>query len=108
MSQIPTMNRYQDSKPIDTTQIDILDGWAARAPSRIAAEFNGQTITYIQLRSASLHVSRALLSAGVRPCDRVPLLTEMLLAMFPAVIGILRIGACFAPMDIQAWSHSRI
>jgi non-ribosomal peptide synthetase component F len=108
MSKMPTMNGDHDSKPIDTTQIDLFDGWAARAPSRIAAEFNGQTITYGQLRNASLHVSRALLSAGVKPCDRVPLLTDMSLAMFPAVIGILRIGACFAPMDVQAWSLSRI
>ncbi|KAF2241164.1 putative nonribosomal peptide synthase [Trematosphaeria pertusa] len=96
------------SEPLNTTILEVVDGWAARTPSGIAAEFEGQKITYAELRSASLHVSRALLSAGVQPCDRVPLLTDMSLDMIPAVMGILRVGACFAPMDVAAWSRPRI
>jgi hypothetical protein len=32
----------------------------------------------------------------------------MSLDMPPAVIGILRVGACYVPMEVIAWSRSRI
>ncbi|ORX91634.1 putative nonribosomal peptide synthase [Clohesyomyces aquaticus] len=96
------------SEPLKATILKVVDDWAAKRPSGIAAEFEGETITYAELRTASLHVSRALLSAGVHPGDRVPLLTDMSLEMIPALVGILRVGACFAPMDVAAWGRTRI
>ena len=107
-SEVSTMNETYASVPLDATIVDLFDGCAAKTPDKIAAEWQGQTLTYSGLRVASLHVSRALLSAGVPPRARVPLLTEMSLEMLPAVIGILRIGACYVPMDVAAWSRSRI
>lgn len=103
-----TMNNAHLSEPLDATIVDLFDGWATRAPDRIAAEWQGETLTYSSLRNASLHVSRALLSAGVPLRARVPLLTHMSLEMLPAIIGILRVGACYAPMDVASWSRSRI
>ncbi|PGG97402.1 hypothetical protein AJ79_09214 [Helicocarpus griseus UAMH5409] len=102
------MNGNHVSAPLDTTVVDLFDDWAAKAPRRIAAEWQRETLTYAGLRNASLHVSRALLSAGVPPRAKVPLLTDMSLEMLPAIIGILRVGACYAPMDMAAWSQSRI
>ncbi|KAI8247807.1 hypothetical protein K4K56_011550 [Colletotrichum sp. SAR 10_98] len=97
-----------EPKPLGATVVDLFDAWAARDPERLAAEWQGEQLTYAELRASSLHVSRALLSAGVRPRDRVPLLTEMSLAMLPTVIGILRVGACYVPIDVVAWSSARI
>ncbi|KAJ6091717.1 nonribosomal peptide synthase [Penicillium canescens] len=31
----------------------------------------------------------------------------MSLDMLPEVIGILRVGTCYVPMDVIAWSRSR-
>jgi amino acid adenylation domain-containing protein len=101
-------NRTLVLEPLGTMVFDIVDQWAAKSPSRIAAEFEGETITYAELRAASLHVSRALLSAGVQANDKVPLLTRMSLEMLPSLIGIMRVGACFVPVDVAVWSHSRI
>ncbi|KAL2017248.1 hypothetical protein VTK56DRAFT_2360 [Thermocarpiscus australiensis] len=95
-------------EPLEATVLDLFDEWATKAPDKIAAEWQGESLTYAGLRDASLHVSRALLSAGVRPRAKIPLLTQMSLEMLPAVIGILRVGACYAPMDVAAWSRSRI
>lgn len=91
-----------------TTIVDLFDAWASNAPTRLAAESQGETLTYGELRTASLHVSEALLVAGVKPREKVPLLTQMSLEMLPAVIGILRVGACYAPMDVALWSSSRV
>lgn len=32
----------------------------------------------------------------------------MSLEMLPAVVGVLRLGACYAPMDVDAWSQARV
>ncbi|KAB8238270.1 putative NRPS-like enzyme [Aspergillus alliaceus] len=103
-----TMNSSHSSEPLDGTVVDLFDQWAEKSPERVAAEWQGESLTYGALRDASLHVSRALLLAGVRPRARVPLLTQMSLDMLPAVIGILRVGACYVPMDVAAWSRTRI
>ncbi|KAI0817429.1 putative nonribosomal peptide synthase [Xylaria sp. FL0064] len=93
---------------LNTSVVDLVDHWSATTPSAVAAEWKGKTLTYSQLRHASLHVSQALLAAGARPGGKVPLLTEMSLEMLPAIIGILRIGACYVPIDVAAWSKDRI
>jgi non-ribosomal peptide synthetase component F len=97
-----------DSRPLERTVVDLFDEWAARDPGRVAVEWKDEQLTYGQLRNASLHVSQALLAAGVKPRSRVPVLTQMSLKMLPAVIGVLRVGACYIPMDAVAWSRGRI
>jgi non-ribosomal peptide synthetase component F len=32
----------------------------------------------------------------------------MSLEMLPAVVGVLRLGACYAPMDVVSWSRDRV
>lgn len=93
---------------LDATIVDLFDGCAAKYPDRVAAEWQGQTLTYAALQTASFHVSRALLAAGVLPRAKVPLLTQMSLEMLPALLGILRVGACYAPMDVAVWSRERV
>ncbi|KAI0426467.1 putative nonribosomal peptide synthase [Xylaria sp. FL1042] len=105
---MPGINGNHDLDRLDGTVVDLFDQCAAKTPDRVAAAWQGETLTYAELRAASLQVSRALLAAGVRPRARVPVLTQMSLEMLPAVIGILRIGACYAPMDVAVWSRSRI
>ncbi|KAF5654520.1 nonribosomal peptide synthetase 11 [Fusarium sp. NRRL 25303] len=97
-----------DSRPLERTVVDLFDERAARDPDRVAVKWKDEQLTYGELRNASLHVSRALLAAGAKPRSRVPVLTQMSLEMLPAVIGVLRVGACYIPMDVVAWSRGRI
>ncbi|KAH8131303.1 hypothetical protein LI328DRAFT_161130 [Trichoderma asperelloides] len=84
------------------------DEWATRTPNSIAVEWRGEQLTYSELRTASFRVARALLAAGVRPYDKVAVLTDMSLEMLPSVLGVLRTGAAYVPIDVAAWSRSRI
>ncbi|KAI2628685.1 putative nonribosomal peptide synthase [Hypoxylon sp. NC1633] len=93
---------------LETSVVDLVDQWTAKTPSANAAEWQGEVLTYAELRDASLYVSNVLLSAGVVPGTKVPLLTEMSLEMLPAIIGILRTGASYVPIDVAAWSKERI
>ncbi|KAF2713299.1 putative nonribosomal peptide synthase [Pleomassaria siparia CBS 279.74] len=107
-NHIPTTNGNHVPGPLEATIVDQFDGWATKTPGNVAAEWRGEQLTYAELRTASLRVSRALLAAGVRPYDKVALLTDMSLEMLPSVLGILRTGAAYVPIDVAAWSRSRI
>lgn len=95
-------------KPLEATIVDQFDDWASKSPSSVAVEWQGQQLTYAELQTASLRVARALLAAGVQPYDKVAVLTDMSLEMVPSILGTLRTGAAYVPVDVPAWSRSRI
>ena len=88
--------------------LDLIDAQAARNPEGIAAEFQHKSTTNRQLQQASMRVALELHARGCRPHDRIPLLTSMGWDMVIAVLGILRLGACYCPMDFAAWSESHV
>ncbi|KAK2748586.1 nonribosomal peptide synthase [Colletotrichum kahawae] len=93
---------------LKTSVLDLFDQHARRSPNSTAAEFQGQTITYDGLYNASIRVALELRKRGFRPRDRVPLITSMGLEMVASVLGILRLGASYCPIDFQAWSLERV
>lgn len=88
--------------------LDFFDQQVKRSPTSIAAEFQGQTITYDQLYNASIRIALGLRKRGFRPRDRIPLVTSMSLEMVASVLGILRLGASYCPIDFNAWSSERV
>ncbi len=93
---------------LKTSVLDLFDQHANRSPASIAAEFQGQTVTYDQLYNASIRVALELRKRGFRPRDRIPLITKMSLEMVASVLGILRLGASYCPIDFNAWSSERV
>lgn len=93
---------------LKTSVLDLFDDQAHRNPDGFAAVFQGEHITYSQLRHASIQVAILLKSRGVKPRDHVPVLTNMGLDMLVAIMGVLRLGACYCPLDFNAWGDSRI
>ncbi|KAH8693383.1 hypothetical protein GQ44DRAFT_635281 [Phaeosphaeriaceae sp. PMI808] len=93
---------------LETTVVDLFDVWATSTPEATAVEWNGQRLTFAGLRDASLHVSKALLSVGARSGDKIPILSQMSLELLPAILGVLRVGACYVPIDMEVWSKARI
>lgn len=91
-----------------TSVLDLFDEQARRSPHSLAAEFQGQTVTYGELYKTSMRIATELHKQGFRPCDRVPLVTTMGLEMVASVLGILRLGAAYCPIDFNAWSSARV
>ncbi|MFD9736292.1 amino acid adenylation domain-containing protein [Umezawaea sp. NPDC059074] len=77
---------------------------AAEAAGAVAVELDGVGITYAELELRSAAAAEQLLSAGVRPGDVVGVLTGGGLDMVPALLGVLRTGAAYLPLDAR---HSR-
>ncbi|KAF5851703.1 hypothetical protein GGP41_000422 [Bipolaris sorokiniana] len=93
---------------LKTSVLDLFDQHAKLSPTSIAAEFQGHTVTYDQLYNASIRVALELRKRGFRPRDRIPLITKMSLEMVASVLGILRLGASYCPIDFNAWSLERV
>ncbi|KAM5507749.1 NRPS cluster protein [Microsporum canis] len=95
-------------REMETALIDMIDRWAVNSPDTVAAEWKDTSLSFAQLRRASIRVASMLHKAGLGPRSRVPILTKMSLEMLPAVVGVLRLGACYAPIDVDSWSRGRI
>lgn len=72
---------------------------ARRAPQRIAIATVDGAISYAALERSSARVASALHRAGIGPEDRVAILADGSPDMIAAILGILRTGAAFLPVD---------
>ncbi|MEZ4454021.1 MAG: amino acid adenylation domain-containing protein [Nannocystaceae bacterium] len=80
-----------------------LHGWfaaiAARAPERIAVTCEGASIAYGALDRAADRLAQRLRAAGVARGDRIGLCLERSPALLVGILGILKAGAAYVPMD---------
>ncbi|GAA4073428.1 non-ribosomal peptide synthetase/type I polyketide synthase [Streptomyces shaanxiensis] len=68
-------------------------------PTAVAVNTGSATLTYAELDSASAALATRLRANGVRPGDLVGLLTEPGVDTVVGVVGILRSGAGWVPLD---------
>ncbi|WP_051828371.1 hybrid non-ribosomal peptide synthetase/type I polyketide synthase [Streptomyces bicolor] len=68
-------------------------------PTAVAVNTGGATLTYADLDSASAVLATRLRANGVRPGDLVGLLTEPGADTVVGVVGVLRSGAGWVPLD---------
>ncbi|MFJ7072028.1 amino acid adenylation domain-containing protein [Streptomyces sp. NPDC098781] len=68
-------------------------------PQAIAVDTGSTTLTYAELDAASASLATRLRTNGVRPGDLVGLLTEPGPDVVVGVVGILRAGAGWVPLD---------
>ena len=72
---------------------------AAAQPEAIALRFNNQRLTYRQLNERANQVAHRLLAQGVRADDRVAICVERGPEMIIGLLGILKAGAGYVPID---------
>ncbi len=78
---------------------DYLDKGADLGPDRPCLTTDGDTRSYAQVRELSSRVSAALAARGVRPGDRVAILSANDPISFTCVFGISRAGAVWCPIN---------
>ncbi|MDL5368171.1 amino acid adenylation domain-containing protein [Xanthomonas sp. NCPPB 2654] len=72
---------------------------SARTPDAIALEYEGEQLSYSELNRRANRVAHRLIAHGVKADDRIALCAERSLAMVVGVLGILKAGAAYVPMD---------
>ncbi|SFY30528.1 non-ribosomal peptide synthetase, partial [Pseudomonas sp. NFACC47-1] len=75
------------------------EAWAATQPDATAVVHEDQALTYAQLNAQANQLAHRLLALGIRPDDRVAICAERGLEMIVCLLGILKSGAGYVPLD---------
>ncbi|WP_406346322.1 amino acid adenylation domain-containing protein [Streptomyces sp. NBC_00648] len=78
---------------------DLFDAAAARTPYAVAVTGADEILTYDELRRRSDALAAHLVARGVRPNDLVTVFLDRSAAMVVALLGILKAGAAYVPLD---------
>ncbi|HET7232709.1 MAG TPA: non-ribosomal peptide synthase/polyketide synthase [Longimicrobium sp.] len=75
---------------------------AARAPGATALEFGGESLTYAELDARANRLAHRLVELGVRPEGRVALCMEPCSGAIAGLLGVMKAGAAYVPLDPAA------
>ena len=78
---------------------ELFEQQAARTPTRVAVSFEGRELTYAELDARASRLARALRAHGARPEAPVGVLVERSPELVVALLGVLKAGAAYVPLD---------
>jgi amino acid adenylation domain-containing protein/thioester reductase-like protein len=77
----------------------LIEKQAAQSPNSIAIEFESNYLTYGQLNDRANQLAHHLQHLGVRPGVLVSICVDRSLEMFIALLGVLKSGGTYIPLD---------
>ncbi|MFJ9178092.1 amino acid adenylation domain-containing protein [Streptomyces sp. NPDC102360] len=87
------------AEPVTRRVHEVFEEQAARTPEGIAVTFEGADLTYAEVNARANRIAHALLARGVGPETLVGLGLERGIELIPALLGILKSGAAYLPLD---------
>ncbi|NAQ17969.1 syringopeptin non-ribosomal peptide synthetase SypC, partial [Pseudomonas syringae] len=91
----------------DTLIHRTFEAWVVAQPNAVALHYEDRTLTYAELNTRANQVAHYLLGLGVQPDDRVAICVERSLEMIVGLLGVLKAGAGYVPVD-PAYPAERI
>uniref|UniRef100_UPI002B40EA8B non-ribosomal peptide synthetase n=1 Tax=Xenorhabdus szentirmaii TaxID=290112 RepID=UPI002B40EA8B len=85
--------------PRETLLHELFEQQVVRTPDAIAVVFEESPLSYGELNRRANRLARHLLALGIRPDDRVAICVERSLEMMVGLLGILKAGAAYVPLD---------
>jgi amino acid adenylation domain-containing protein len=92
-------NNTNATYPHGSTLVQLLEAQAERTPNSIAVTFEDQTISYAELHRRANQLGRYLRKRGVHSEVKVGICVERSIDMVVGLLGILKAGAAYVPMD---------
>ena len=92
-------NRTTREYERDSTIAEMFESQVQATPDRTAVEFKEHALSYAELNQISNAVAYALLEKGIQPEQRVGLCADRSIEMVAGILGILKAGAAFVPLD---------
>ncbi|MGH9198983.1 MAG: AMP-binding protein, partial [Acidimicrobiia bacterium] len=78
---------------------ELFEAQVARTPNAVAIVWNGLSLTYEELNGRANQVARYLREQGVGPESLVAICVERSLDMAVALLGVLKAGGAYLPLD---------
>jgi amino acid adenylation domain-containing protein len=85
----------------------LFEAQVARTPNAVAVVFGDQSLTYGELDRRANQLARHLIQLGARPDGLVGICLERSLEMVVGLLGILKAGSAYVPLD-PAYPRDRI
>ncbi len=99
MTILETWNETQVEYPKTSSVVEFFDQAAGKHTGAIAVLHGELSLTYEELKSRSDKLASLLEKLGAQPGDRVGLACRRSLEMITGVLGILKAGCAYVPMD---------
>ncbi|MBP2455951.1 amino acid adenylation domain-containing protein [Mycolicibacterium lutetiense] len=88
------------TRPVVESSIPaVFAGQVVRAPDAVAVSFEGVSLSYRELDEASNRLAHSLSAQGARPGECVALMLERSARAVVAILGVLKSGAAYLPID---------
>ena len=78
---------------------ELFEEQVARTPDAVAVVFEDRQLSYRELNAQANRLAHHLIALGVRPDDRVALCMQRSLEMVVGLLGILKAGVAYVPLD---------
>ncbi|TCN17538.1 non-ribosomal peptide synthetase [Mesobacillus foraminis] len=85
--------------PKEKTVSQLFEEQAEKTPENVALVFEGEELTYRELNEYANRIARTLIKQGVRRGETVGLLTERSIERIAGMLGVLKSGAAYLPID---------
>jgi amino acid adenylation domain-containing protein len=92
-------SRMAAAYPAERCIHELFEAVAARTPDAVAVTFGAESVTYAELDARANGLAHHLLERGVRPDSLVGLLVERSVETVVGILGILKAGAGYLPLD---------
>ena len=99
-AQLSEVNCTAENYPSVTLQ-QLFEQQAARTPDAVAFSSDARVLTYAELNELSNQVAHLLIDHGVLPEHRVGILMSRSAEMIAAMLGVVKAGAAYVPMDVN-------
>ncbi|MEO1628104.1 MAG: condensation domain-containing protein, partial [Bacteroidota bacterium] len=100
-------NQTAIAYPTHKTILDFFREQVQKTPRKIALVFQEEQLTFKGLDERSNQLAHYLLARGVKGEELVPICLDRSLEMMVAILGILKVGAAYVPID-PSFPTSRI
>lgn len=104
---IDTWNQTAADYPREQCLHQLIESQVRRTPDAIALHFGDQQVSYRELDRRANQLAHFLREKGVETEDLVGIFIERGLEMFVALLGVLKAGAAYVPLD-PAYPEDRI
>ncbi|MEP7229915.1 MAG: amino acid adenylation domain-containing protein [Ginsengibacter sp.] len=96
---LETFNDTEVAYPRDKSIVNLFEEQVTKTPAKIAVVFENERLTYEALNKRSNQLARYLKSLGVKKEALIPICLERSVEMLIGIIGILKAGAAYVPID---------